>query len=65
MKRAIHALLVLDDGSLALGPEFEAGIQTFPLRPLAFEGTFRIAGLSGAGNATTLAGPTLGARIWF
>lgn len=91
--------MVLDDGSVALGPEFEAGIQTFPLRPLAFDGTFRIAGLSGAGaswfgtallegsvgagvllgrmevhagyrtlvigHATTLAGPTLGARIWF
>ena len=91
--------MVLADGSAALGPEFEAGIQTFPLRPLAFDGTFRVAGLSGAGaswfgtavlegsagagvllgrvevragyrtivigNATTLAGPTLGARIWF
>jgi len=92
-------VMVLDDGSLALGPEFEAGLQTFPLRPLAFDGTFRVAGLSGAGaswfgtallegsagagvllgrvelragyralvigHATTLAGPTLGARIWF
>ena len=91
--------MILDDGSVALGPEFEAGFQTFPLRPLAFDGTFRVAGLSGAGaawfgtallegsagagvllgrvelragyralvigNATTLAGPTLGARIWF
>jgi hypothetical protein len=91
--------MILDDGSLALGPEFEAGFQTFPLRPLAFDGTFRVAGLSGAGaawfgtallegsagagvllgrvelragfralvigHATTLAGPTLGARIWF
>jgi hypothetical protein len=91
--------MVLDDGNLAFGPEFEAGIQAFPLRPLAFDGTFRVAGLSGAGaswfgtalldlsagagvllgrvelragyrmlvigNATTLAGPTLGARIWF
>jgi hypothetical protein len=91
--------MVLDDGSVAIGPEFEAGIQVFPLRPLAFDGTFRVAGLSGAGaawfgtallegsagagvllgrvelrvgyralvigQATTLAGPTLGARIWF
>jgi hypothetical protein len=91
--------MVLGDGSLGLGPEFEAGIQTFPLRPLAFDGTFRVAGLSGAGaswfgtallegsvgagalfgrvelhggyrwlvigHATTLSGPTLGARIWF
>jgi hypothetical protein len=91
--------MVLDNGGLALGPEFEVGIQTFPLHPLALDGTFRVAGLSGAGaswfgtalldlsagagvllgrvelragyralvigNATTLAGPTLGARIWF
>jgi hypothetical protein len=91
--------MVLDNGSVALGPEFEAGFQAFPLRPLAFDGTFRVAGLSGAGaswfgtalleasagagvllgrvelragyralvigNAATLAGPTLGARIWF
>jgi len=91
--------MVLDDGSLALGPEFEMGVQVFPLRPLAFDGTFRVAGLSGAGaswfgtallegsagagvllgrvevragyrtlvigHATTLAGPLLGARIWF
>jgi hypothetical protein len=91
--------MILDDESLALGPELEAGLLTFPLRPLAFDGTFRLAGLSGAGapwfgtallevsagagvllgrvearagyralvigHATTLAGPTLGARIWF
>ncbi len=91
--------MALDDGRLALGPEFEIGAQFFPLRPLAFDGTFRIAGLSGAsaswlgtvlvdasagagvlvgrvevrggyrtlviGSGTTLAGPTLGARIWF
>jgi hypothetical protein len=91
--------MILDDGSMALGPEFEAGLQAFPLRPLAFDGTFRVAGLSGAGaawfgtalleasagvgvllgrvelragyralvigSATTLAGPSLGARIWF
>jgi hypothetical protein len=91
--------MILDDGSIAIGPEFEAGIQAFPLRPLAIDGTFRVAGLSGAGaawfgtallegsagvgvllgrvewhagyralvigHATTLAGPTLGARIWF
>ena len=91
--------MILGDGSLGLGPEFEAGIQAFPLRPLAFDGTFRVAGLSGAGaswfgtallegsvgagalvgrvelhggyrwlvigHATTLSGPTLGARIWF
>jgi len=91
--------MVLDDGSVALGPELELGVQAFPLRPLAIDGTFRVAGLSGAGaawfgtalleasagagallgrvevragyraivigQATTLAGPTLGARIWF
>jgi hypothetical protein len=91
--------MILDDGSMAIGPEFEAGVQAFPLRPLAFDGTFRVAGLSGAGaawfgtalleasagagvllgsvelragyrvlvigSATTLAGPSLGARIWF
>ena len=90
--------MVLDDGSPALGPEVELGFQSFPLRPLAFDGTLRFAGLSGAGaswfgtgllegsagagvllgrvevragyralvigHATTLAGPTLGARIW-
>ena len=28
--------MVLDDGNVALGPEFEFGIQVFPLRPLAF-----------------------------
>jgi len=91
--------MVLDNGDIALGPEFEVGIQTFPLRPLTLDGTFRVAGLSGAGaswfgtalldgsagagvllrrvelragyrilvigHATTLAGPTLGTRIWF
>ena len=91
--------MALDDGRIALGPEGEVGLQVFPLRPLAFDGTFRIAGLTGAGaawfgtalidaaagagvlvgrvelrggyrllvigNATTLAGPSLGARIWF
>ena len=92
-------VMVLDDGRAALGPELELGIQAFPLRPVAFDGTFRVAGLSGAGaswfgtallegsigagvlvgrvearagfrtlvigSSTTLAGPTLGARIWF
>lgn len=92
-------MMVLDDGRAALGPELELGVQAFPLRPLAFDGTFRVAGLSGAGASwfgtallegsvgvgvlfgrvearagyrtlmigpsTTLAGPTLGARIWF
>lgn len=91
--------MVLDDGRVALGPEIDVGTQVFPLRPLAFDGTFRVAGLTGAGaswlgtvlieastgagvlvgrvelraglrwlvigHATTLAGPTLGARIWF
>jgi hypothetical protein len=41
--------MVLDDGRVALGPEAEMGLQVFPLRPLAFDGTFRIAGLTGAG----------------
>jgi hypothetical protein len=91
--------MVLDDGRVALGPEIDVGTQVFPLRPLAFDGTFRVAGLTGAGAswlgtvlieastgagvlvgrvelraglrwlvigyATTLAGPTLGTRIWF
>lgn len=91
--------MVLDDGRAALGPEAEVGLQVFPLRPLAFDGTFRVAGLTGAGaswfgtalidatagtgvlvgrvelrggyrwivigHATVLAGPLLGARIWF
>ena len=90
--------MILDDGRVALGPEAELGFQAFPLRPLGFDGTFRVAGLSGAGasffgtalldasagagvlvgrvelrcglrwiaigNATTLGGPTFGARIW-
>lgn len=92
-------VMVLDDGRAALGPELALGVQAFPLRPLALDGTFRLAGLSGAGaswfgtallegsagagvmlgrvelragyralvigHATTLAGPTLGARVWF
>lgn len=91
--------MILDDGRVALGPEAELGIQVFPLRPFSFDGTFRMAGLTGAGaaffgtalidasagagvlvgrvevragfrwlvigQATPLAGPILGARIWF
>lgn len=91
--------LVLDDGRSAFGPEFELGAQLFPARPVALDGSVRLAGLTGAaaswfgtaladvnlgggilvgrielrgdyrwiviGDAATLAGPRLGARVWF
>ena len=37
--------IILDDGSYALGPEVEAGVQLFPVRPLGATVTYRIAGL--------------------
>lgn len=61
-------LMVLDDGRPALGPELTLGIQAFPLRPLAFDGTFRVAGLSGAGASwfgTALVEGSAGAGVLF